>query len=94
MYISLLWTTDGCIFGEQFRRRAEVVTIDGFSIHGSQPFLMEYALASRDNLKRTYLVHGEPRGVEPLMDKMKVAGLRRITFPALHQEVEIGAGSK
>lgn len=82
------------IFGEQYRRRAEVVTIGGFSAHGSQPFLLEYALASRESLRRTFLVHGEQRGAEPLMEKMKAAGLRRVSFPALHQKVEIGGGGR
>lgn len=80
------------IFGDQYRRRAEVVTIGGFSAHAGQPLLLEYALASRKTLKRTFLVHGEERGAEPLMEKMSAAGLKRVTFPDLHQTVEIGSG--
>ena len=78
------------IFGEQYRRRAEVVTIGGFSAHAGQPLLLEYALATRESLKRTFLVHGEERGAEPMMEKMSAAGLRRVMFPNLHQKVEIG----
>ncbi|MGW8250527.1 MAG: MBL fold metallo-hydrolase, partial [Anaerolineales bacterium] len=77
------------IFGKQYRRRAEVVTIGGFSAHAGQPFLLEYALASRSSLKRIFLVHGEQRGAEPLMEVMKTSGLKRIAFPALHQVVEV-----
>jgi metallo-beta-lactamase family protein len=80
------------IFGEQYKRRAEVVTIGGFSAHAGQPFLMEYALATRQSLKRTFLVHGELRGADPLMIKLNQAGLKNLAFPALHQKVEIGAG--
>jgi metallo-beta-lactamase family protein len=80
------------IFGDQYRRRAEVVTIGGFSAHAGQPLLLEYALASRKSLKRTFLVHGEERGAEPLMEKMTAAGLKRVMFPELHQKVEIGVG--
>ncbi|MGW8225148.1 MAG: MBL fold metallo-hydrolase [Anaerolineales bacterium] len=82
------------IFGETFRRRADVVTIGGFSAHAGQPFLLEYALASQGSLKRTFLVHGEQRGAEPLMEKLQAAGLERSSFPALHQKVEVGAGSE
>jgi len=82
------------IFGEQFKRRAEVVTIGGFSAHAGQPFLMEYALASRESLKRTFLVHGELRGADPLMIKLNQAGLKHMAFPALHQKVEIGGGQR
>ena len=78
------------IFGEQYKRRAEVVTIGGFSAHAGQPFLMEYALATRQSLKCTFLVHGELRGADPLMIKLNQAGLKNLAFPALHQEVEIG----
>ena len=77
------------IFGEEFKRRAEVVTIGGFSAHAGQPFLMEYALASRESLKRVFLVHGEERGAHPLMEKMNQAGFRRVVFPSLHSSVEI-----
>ena len=79
------------IFGDEYRRRAEVVTIEGFSAHAGQPFLLEYALASRRSLKRTFLVHGEERAAKPLMEKMAAAGLKRVSFPALHKKVEIGA---
>jgi metallo-beta-lactamase family protein len=78
------------IFGEQFKRRADVVTIGGFSAHASQPFLMEYALAVRDTVKRVFLVHGEERGALPLMEKMQQAGMKNFAFPALNEKVEIG----
>jgi metallo-beta-lactamase family protein len=80
------------IFGEQYRRRAEVVTIGGFSAHAGQSYLLEYAQASRQHLKRIFLVHGEERGAEPLMEKMAAVGLKRVSFPALHQKVAIGGG--
>ena len=80
------------IFGDEYRRRAEVVTIGGFSAHAGQPFLMEYALATRQSLKRIFLVHGEERGAKPLMEKMASVGLKRVMFPELHQKVEIGGG--
>jgi metallo-beta-lactamase family protein len=78
------------IFGEEFNRRAEVATIGGFSAHASQPFLMEYALTTREKVKRVFLVHGEERGAAPLREKLQQAGMRRIAFPALHEKVEVG----
>ena len=66
-----------------------MVTIGGFSAHGGQPFLVEYALASRKNLKRVFLVRGEELGAQPLMDKLNQAGLERVDFPSLHSRVEI-----
>jgi metallo-beta-lactamase family protein len=78
------------IFGEVFRRRADVATIGGFSAHGGQPFLVEYALASLKSLKRIFLVHGEERGAQALRDKLAQAGIRRVDYPNLHASVEIG----
>jgi len=78
------------IFGEEFKRRAEVVTIGGFSAHGGQPFLLEYALASRKRLKRIFLVHGEERGAQALTDKLNQAGFQQVAYPSLHEKVELG----
>ena len=66
-----------------------MVTIGGFSAHAGQPFLVEYARASRHSLKNVFLVHGEQRGAEPLMGKLGEAGVKRVSFPALHEQVEI-----
>jgi metallo-beta-lactamase family protein len=78
------------IFGEVFKRRAEVVTIGGFSAHAGQPYLVEYALESRRRLKRVFLVHGEQRGADPLMEKLGEAGLKQVDFPAMNEKVRIG----
>ncbi len=77
------------IFGEEFHRRARVVTIGGFSAHAGQPFLMEYALASRGRMKRIFLVHGEQRGADPLTDKLIEQGFNKVHFPGMHSSVEI-----
>ena len=77
------------IFGDVYERRAEVQTIGGFSAHGGQTFLLEYAEATQDTLKRIFLVHGEERGAAPLMEKMGERGFRDVSFPELHSVVEI-----
>jgi metallo-beta-lactamase family protein len=77
------------IFGEQFKRRAEVVTIGGFSAHGGQLFLREYALASRKSLKRIFLVHGEQRGAHALTEKLNQDGFQKVAYPSLHSRVEL-----
>jgi len=78
------------IFGEEYKRKAKVVTIGGFSAHGGQPFLVEYGLASRRSLKQVFLVHGEERGAEPLMGKLIEGGVKRVAFPGMHERVEVG----
>jgi metallo-beta-lactamase family protein len=78
------------IFGEEYKRKAKVVTIGGFSAHGGQPFLVEYGLASRRSLKQVFLVHGEERGAEPLMGKLSEGGVRKVAFPGMYEAVVIG----
>ena len=77
------------IFGEEFTRRAEVVTIGGFSAHAGQPFLVEYAQAVIEQVKRVFLVHGEAGPAQALTEKLAEAGLSRVYFPELHTTVDI-----
>jgi len=70
------------IFGKKYFRRAEVVTINGFSAHAGQDGLLAYANATRDTLKKVFLVHGEPRGAEPLLEKLIQAGIKDVVYPA------------
>jgi metallo-beta-lactamase family protein len=77
------------IFGEWYERRADVVTIGGFSAHAGQSFLLEYARATQDTLRKVFLVHGEPRGAEPLMEKMREEGMEDVVYPEMHSVVEV-----
>lgn len=69
------------IFGKKYIRRAEVVTINGFSAHAGQDGLLAYANATKDTLKKVFLVHGEPRGAEPLMEKLRERGIPEVIYP-------------
>jgi metallo-beta-lactamase family protein len=69
------------IFGKTYNRQAEVVTINGFSAHAGQQLLLEYALATQETLKKVFLVHGEPRGAEPLMKKLHEGGIQDVEYP-------------
>jgi len=69
------------IFGKTYNLQAEVVTINGFSAHAGQQLLLEYAQATRETLKKVFLVHGEPRGAEPLMKKLHEGGIQDVEYP-------------
>jgi len=58
------------IFGEEYYRKAEVVTIGGLSAHAGQNLLVDYALSSKDTLERLILVHGEETAATALIDKL------------------------
>ena len=77
------------IFGETYRRKAQVATIGGLSAHAGQTFLVEYAEATQDTIKEIFLVHGEQKPAQELTAKLKERGLRHISYPALYTSVEI-----
>ena len=70
------------IFGELCDRRAEVVTIGGFSAHAGQDMLVKYAQASRFSVQKLFLVHGEANAAAALTEKLNDAGFRNIRYPA------------
>jgi len=77
------------IFGETYTRRAEVSTIGGFSAHAGQDLLTEYALHTKQTLKQIFLVHGEPRGADPLRARLHEEGFPSVEYPVRGEEFEI-----
>jgi metallo-beta-lactamase family protein len=77
------------IFGETYYRKAEVATIGSLSAHGGQNFLLEYARATQKSVKKIFLVHGEARAANALMEKMAGQKMREVYYPELHSMVEI-----
>lgn len=77
------------IFGEEYRRKAEVATINGFSAHGDQRFLREYAAAVKGQVKQIFLVHGDPEQAGVLRQLLVEDGLGAVHYPELHQVFEI-----
>jgi metallo-beta-lactamase family protein len=77
------------IFGEKYRRKAGVVTIGGLSAHAGQDMLLAYAQSTQQTLKKLFLVHGEERGANPLIEKLGALGFRDVLYPQREQEVEI-----
>jgi metallo-beta-lactamase family protein len=77
------------IFGEVYHRRAEVATIGGLSAHAGQHLLTEYVQAVQGQVKQVFLVHGEQRGADPLIEKLDSLGISDVHFPGPHSWVEI-----
>jgi metallo-beta-lactamase family protein len=70
------------IFGEEYYRKAEVVTIGGLSAHAGQDLLVEYALASKETLKKIIFVHGEEKAYSALRGRLdEHAGLPEMAYP-------------
>ncbi len=70
------------IFGEEVQVRAEIATIGGLSAHGGQTMLLDYAQSANANgLKQIYLVHGDAKPAQILMEKMRERGIGKVHFP-------------
>ncbi len=77
------------IFGEEYRVRAEVITIGGLSAHAGQDLLAKYALAVKDRVKQIILVHGEKTPAEALEERLRSNGLDRFIYPDQYTVLEI-----
>jgi metallo-beta-lactamase family protein len=72
------------IFGVERDLRASVHVLGGFSAHGDQNDLLEFARASRDrgNLSKIALVHGDEPAQRVLEQKLRDEGFDDVTVPA------------
>lgn len=77
------------IFGEAYKRKAEVAIINGLSAHGDQRFLREYAGAVKGEVKQIFLVHGDPDQASVLRKLLVEDGLGPVHYPELHQSYAI-----
>lgn len=77
------------IFGEEYRLRAEVATIGGFSSHAGQNFLLKYAQATRASLKGLYLVHGDPGAAAVFQQVLAEHQFKSVLYPPLGASVAI-----
>jgi metallo-beta-lactamase family protein len=77
------------IMGETYRCRAEIATIGGLSAHAGQDLLVEYAASVKKSAQSIFLVHGEEKGVYPLMEKLKENQIKHIHYPPLHSSVDL-----
>jgi metallo-beta-lactamase family protein len=76
------------IFGETHRVEAEVASVNGFSAHGGQAALIEYAKAAKDRVKQIFLVHGESGPAEALSAKLKELGIK-VRYPEMGEVVDL-----
>jgi metallo-beta-lactamase family protein len=78
------------IFGMEYRREAEVVTLNGFSNHADQPGLLDWARAFKQRPERIFVVHGDPDAAQELAGRLRRdLGFREVLIPSLHQTVGI-----
>lgn len=69
------------IFGEKYYRKARVATIHAFSAHAGQDELLNYALSTKNTLKKLFLVHGDLETASIFKDLLEKNGFDNVTIP-------------
>jgi metallo-beta-lactamase family protein len=77
------------IFGETYKLRAQVATINGMSGHAGRDLLIRWARALQPRVQNVFLVHGEPESSAALKEALQAAGLPGVHAPQLHESVTL-----
>ena len=79
------------IFGYDHRIRAQVTKIEGFSGHGDYQEMIHYFTGCQDveQIRKTFIVHGEGSAQEAMKDHLYEAGFRSIVIPEKGEEVAL-----
>lgn len=79
------------IFGVERERRAEIVSLDGFSAHADQTGLLSFAeeLREKGPLRQVALVHGEPPAQAVLKAKLEERGFPSVIIPAAGDRLRV-----
>ena len=78
------------IFGEPYKVKAQIKSMDYFSAHADQKGLLNYIDASGpDKIKNIFIVHGEPEESLPLQKIISGKGYKNVQYPKTGEEVQI-----
>ena len=77
------------LFGEEVLVKAEVRSIQGFSAHADAEQLYDFVDASRDMLKKVFVVQGEKAEALGFAQKIKDNMGLQAEAPTLYQKFEI-----
>lgn len=74
------------IFGEEYRLKAQVSTINGFSAHADRNELLAWTGHFQKRPSHTFIVHGEEEASLALADALQQQGFTNVTVPELGQQ--------
>jgi metallo-beta-lactamase family protein len=77
------------IFGEDHARRAEVVTLSGYSAHADRTELRDWVRRLGGPIRRAFVVHGETQGLEAMAATLREEGVREVVIPAHGDSFEL-----
>ncbi|MDD4922460.1 MAG: MBL fold metallo-hydrolase [Bacteroidales bacterium] len=74
------------IFGEPYRVRADIRKIESMSAHADYRDLCQYLSSQEpDEVKKVFIVHGEPESQEAFRDRLHKKGFMKIEIPEPHE---------
>jgi len=77
------------IFGEMYRRGAEVATLDGYSAHADRDELREWVRRIGGPVQQAFVVHGEPAGAQGMAEVLREEGVTKVTIPKHGQAFDL-----
>ena len=77
------------IFGEEYQRRAEVETIGGYSAHADRSELRSWVRRLGGQVRRAFVVHGEPPALEAMAGILRDEGVRDVRVPKHGESVDL-----
>jgi len=77
------------IFGEEYVVNAEVEVMNVFSAHADRDDLLNYALGTKNSVKKIFIVHGEDSQSQALAEHLAENGFTDITIPSRGDVVEL-----
>lgn len=78
------------IFGEPFDVHARVRNLSTFSAHADRRDLLDYVqYCPPRQLKRIFLVHGDPEQAKPLRDALRSKGYQTVDYPGSGESFEV-----
>jgi metallo-beta-lactamase family protein len=69
------------ILGQEYQRKAEVETIGGYSAHADRDELRAWVRRLGGPIRRAFVVHGEPAGLEAMAAILREEGVRDVHVP-------------
>lgn len=79
------------IFGDRFKVRADIHTVDSMSAHADYNDLSQYLSCQvPEEVEKLFIVHGEPEVQEEFREKLLKKGFRDVIIPKRHEEIGLG----
>jgi len=76
------------IFGDEYRLRAKVYSINALSAHADRDELLEYFRQMGTKPRRDYVVHGEMDQAQPFAEALRKLGMSAVEIPERGQSAE------